>query len=237
MLPTFTGGAGPRSASAPRRRRPGAPKEGSLWGLLTTLLLSLACLVVTRQRSLAAAPAARRELLAGAAGGGGGGAGDGEEPTPLREDPETFQAAARSFDARLHALYPSSAPPPPASDDALSGGWDFSAGVYDAAARHPAADVLSDSAPRLVLFRSFLSPAEVGHLVAVARDHLERSQVLTANVSDAVDNVRTSFGAWPPRDGVLDAVNARIHALVGVPREFGEDIYVLNYQLGQRYDA
>lgn len=70
-----------------------------------------------------------------------------------------------------------------------------------------------------------------------AKDHLARSQVLTANDTDAVDNARTSYGAWPPRDHVLDAVNDRIHRLVAVPREFGEDIYVLNYKLGQRYDA
>ena len=61
--------------------------------------------------------------------------------------------------------------------------------------------------------------------------------MLTANESDAVDNARTSFGAWPPRDTVLDGINDRIHRLVRVPKEFGEDIYVLNYKLGQRYDA
>jgi prolyl 4-hydroxylase len=119
----------------------------------------------------------------------------------------------------------------------LQGGWPYTKAIYDLSAYHAAADVLSWEKPRLVRFKSFLTPQEVGHLVAVAKERLERSEVLTTNQSEAVQDVRTSFGAWPPSDEVTDEIVDRIHRLVGIPTEFGEGIYVLNYQHGQNYAA
>lgn len=115
------------------------------------------------------------------------------------------------------------------------GGWPFTPAVYDYAANHEAAKVLSWDKPRVVLFPSFLSPVEVGHLVAVAKERLVRSEVLSENASDVIDDVRTSFGAWPPWDNIIGRINSRIHRLMGIPLTFGEDIYILNYKLGQRY--
>ena len=106
------------------------------------------------------------------------------------------------------------------------------------AAHHPAAQVISWEAPRAVLFKSFLTPEEVAHLVGVAKDNLERSSVLSADeAEDRIDDVRTSFGSWPPEDAFMDGIEERIHRLLGIPKEFGEQIYVLNYKLNEKYDA
>ena len=109
--------------------------------------------------------------------------------------------------------------------------------MYEYAAHHPAAEVVSWDRPRAVVFKSFLTPEEVGHVIAVAKDNLERSHVLSAQENDEVDDVRTSYGAWPPQDSVLESINERIHRLTGIPYSFGEDLYVLNYKLGQKYNA
>lgn len=75
-------------------------------------------------------------------------------------------------------------------------------------------------------------------MLTIARERLERSQVLGGEQANSkVDQVRTSFGAWPPKDEVTDRIERRIHELVGIPREFGESLYVLKYQQGQRYEA
>lgn len=86
---------------------------------------------------------------------------------------------------------------------AEQGGWQLTRPIYDYSASHPAAEVLSWEKPRVVLFRSFMSPEEVQYLIAISAAKMERSQVLTVAGQDGtqtVDNSRTSFGAWPPQD-------------------------------------
>jgi hypothetical protein len=111
--------------------------------------------------------------------------------------------------------------------------------VYDYSATHPGAEVISWEEPRLVMFRSFLNPKEVFHVVGVAKDHLERSSVLSAETDEKeeINDVRTSYGAWPARDSVFAKIYERIHRVLGIPEQFGEDAYILNYKLNQRYDA
>lgn len=135
------------------------------------------------------------------------------------------------FDARVHAAYdalPEPAPP---------GAWRFTREVYDRALGLPGASVLSDTRPRLVLLRDFLAPDEVAALIDDARDRLTRSEVVAGEGGDAESSVRTSRGAWARDTAVLRRVQARIHRVVGAPESFGEGIYVLNYQLRQKYEA
>ena len=119
----------------------------------------------------------------------------------------------------------------------MQGGWNFTEDVYNLAAHHPAAKVISWEEPRLVVFPSFITPQEVAHLVVIGKENLVRSNVLSETGGEEASEVRTSFGAFPPRnDGVLNGINERIHKLLGIPKDFGEDIYVLNYKIGQKYD-
>ena len=125
------------------------------------------------------------------------------------------------------------------SKNILNGGWNLTTDVYDFAANHASAHIISWDNPRIVLFRSFLTPEEVMHLIDVAKEKLERSHVVSPNgdKDDEVNDARTSFGAWPKRDNTLAAVYNRIHRLVGIPEPFGEDSYILNYKKNQKYDA
>lgn len=50
--------------------------------------------------------------------------------------------------------------------------------------------------PAQVTFPSFLSPEEVGHLVRVSRENLERSEVLVEEGEEQQNDIRTSFGFW-----------------------------------------
>lgn len=124
-----------------------------------------------------------------------------------------------------------------ATKEELEGAWKFTQEVYDKAMNYPKAEILSKDNPRLIRFKSFLSPEEAEALVRSAADKLKRSHVVASNVSQQVDNARTSFGAWPPRDEFMQKIEQRIHNLVGIPREFGESIYVLNYKQDQQYAA
>ncbi len=215
-------------------------KADTPWGLLIVLLLTSTCALYTRHRSLISSDAipATRNLL--------------EEPeiddvhldntleptTPIyREDIPIQKLAQAAFNPMHHELYASLPPLMQLTEADERGGWKYTEAVYDYAARHPGATVVSWDKPRVVVFKSFLTPEEVGHIIAVAKDNLARSHVLSSTADDVVDNARTSYGAWPPRDDILDAVNERIHRIVGIPKSFGEDLYVLNYKLGQKYEA
>lgn len=51
--------------------------------------------------------------------------------------------------------------------------------------------------------------------------------------------VRTSYGAWligSLRDDTVRKIETRIHDAVGIPKSFGEGIYVLRYESEQKYD-
>ncbi|KAL4535384.1 hypothetical protein Ndes2437A_g06099 [Nannochloris sp. 'desiccata'] len=212
------------------------------WGLLIVLLFSSSCALYTRHRSMsngdASGQTATRSLLEE------GTLDDVHLDNPLeptaptyREDIPIQKLAEAAFNPMHHELYADLPPLQRLTEEQEKGGWKFTDAVYDYAARHPGATVANWEKPRVVVFKSFLTPEEVGHIIAVAKDNLVRSHVLSTTEDDVVDSARTSFGAWPPHDEILDAVNERIHRIVGIPKSFGEDLYVLNYKLGQKYDA
>lgn len=63
--------------------------------------------------------------------------------------------------------------------------------------------------------------------------------VLLQKKDNPVSKVRTSYGAWLShswRDQTVEEIEKRIHNVVGIPREFGEGIYVLRYEQDQKYD-
>lgn len=218
MLPTYTA-AGTYHATSRKSRH----KDDTPWAIIIILILAGTCALVTRHQSIAT------------------GVGQASQPRELLErhtHTEVEELAKHNFNSKLHSLYKKTPRLREITDQESHGAWDFNKAVYDYAANHPAAEILSFNSPRLIKFKSFLTPAEVGHMVDVASEHLERSEVISANdTQNSFDNIRTSFGAWPPPDIVIDRIENRIHRLLGIPRSFGEAIYVLNYKLNQKYDA
>lgn len=187
------------------------------WGLLILLLIAVAIMLYTRHTSLESS--------------------EGSQEATGAVHRKTATSKRRLSAQTPKGAYDNLPDLAPLSQDELKGGWVLTKETYDKARNHPMARVLSEHEPRLVLFPGFLSKEETEGMVTLAKDHLERSHVVASNVSQTVNSARTSFGAWPPRTDLMKKVEERIHKLLGIPQEFGEGIYVLNYKEGQEYKA
>lgn len=93
--------------------------------------------------------------------------------------------------------------------------------------------------PKSFFYHRFLSVDECDYLVELARPRVSRSKVVdsvTGQIKE--DPIRTSFQTFLTRgsDPVLSRVEERIAQFVGVPAYHGEDMQILRYQNGQKYD-
>lgn len=99
-------------------------------------------------------------------------------------------------------------------------------------------EVLSES-PKVVVVHGFLSEEECAHLIEIAKPALLRSTVvdLDSKVSK-LDDRRTSQGMFFPynmNDSIVAAIEERIAKFTNIPRENGENIQVLHYDVGGEY--
>lgn len=128
----------------------------------------------------------------------------------------------------------------PLTPDTLKGGWQFNQQVYNHATKNLKennATVISWESPRLVHFKTFLSSEEVDHLINIAESGFTRSEVVSD--SEAISQSRTSYGAWmngERRTETVYQIQDRIAQVTGIPEAFGESLYVLRYEQGQRYE-
>ncbi len=99
-------------------------------------------------------------------------------------------------------------------------------------------EILSWS-PRVFLIHNFLSDAECDRIIELAKPDLRRSTVVDdSKVSGKIDESRTSQGMFftgPAQDPMLRAIEERIAKVTLIPKENGEAIQVLNYQVNQEY--
>jgi len=94
--------------------------------------------------------------------------------------------------------------------------------------------------PRAFLYHRFLTLEEADHLVALAMPTIARSSVVDADTGAAkLDDIRTSYGTFLKKgeDPVVADIEERIAFWTKIPVANGEDIQVLRYQDGQKYDA
>lgn len=93
--------------------------------------------------------------------------------------------------------------------------------------------------PRAFLYEGFLTDEECDHLISLAKDELKRSAVAD-NLSgkSTQSDVRTSSGMFIPKgkDHIIADIEKKIAAWTFLPTENGEDIQVLRYEPGQKYD-
>ncbi|KFM23016.1 hypothetical protein F751_0374 [Auxenochlorella protothecoides] len=126
----------------------------------------------------------------------------------------------------------------PSLDQAtLAGGWMLTPEIFHRAASHPNAVVVSKEKPYIVQYKGFLSQAEIDHLLELSGDGFVRSGVVS---DESVNDRRTSYGVWlsgARRDKTVLDLQHRLHSWIGIPEEFGESLYMLRYEQGQKYDA
>jgi len=92
--------------------------------------------------------------------------------------------------------------------------------------------------PRVVVFGSLLSHEECDELIAMARERLVRSSVVSIDSgADELHDARTSEGTYFNRGAapVCSRIEARIAALLDWPLENGEGLQVLRYGVGAQY--
>mmetsp|Transcript_61464 Transcript_61464/g.194551 ORF Transcript_61464/g.194551 Transcript_61464/m.194551 type:complete len:376 (-) Transcript_61464:56-1183(-) len=105
--------------------------------------------------------------------------------------------------------------------------------------KEPWVEVLSWK-PRAWLAHNFLTDEETDHLIALATPKMKRSTVVDAVTGDSIlDNIRTSSGCFLRRqqDDIVWRIEDKVARLTMLPIENQEDIQVLQYEVGQKYDA
>ncbi|XP_077232396.1 putative prolyl 4-hydroxylase 4 [Tasmannia lanceolata] len=93
--------------------------------------------------------------------------------------------------------------------------------------------------PRAFVYEGFLNDEECDHLISLAKSELKRSAVAD-NLSgeSKLSQVRTSSGMFisKGKDPIVARIEDKIAAWTFLPKENGEDIQVLRYEHGQKYD-
>lgn len=89
------------------------------------------------------------------------------------------------------------------------------------------------------MYKGFLTDEECSHLISLAKSELKRSAVAD-NLSgeSKLSEVRTSSGMFIPKgkDPIVAGIEEKIATWTFLPKENGEDIQVLHYEHGQKYD-
>ncbi|XP_057959762.1 probable prolyl 4-hydroxylase 4 [Malania oleifera] len=93
--------------------------------------------------------------------------------------------------------------------------------------------------PRAFVYEGFLTDKECNHLISIAKSELKRSAVAD-NLSgkSMLSEVRTSSGMFinKGKDPIISGIEDKIAAWTFLPKENGEDMQVLRYEHGQKYD-
>ncbi|KAL6185904.1 hypothetical protein ACLB2K_042026 [Fragaria x ananassa] len=93
--------------------------------------------------------------------------------------------------------------------------------------------------PRAFVYEGLLSELECDHLISIAKSELKRSAVAD-NLSgqSKLSEVRTSSGMFIPKakDHIVAAIEDKLATWTFLPKENGEDIQVLRYEPGQKYE-
>ncbi|KAJ0982783.1 hypothetical protein J5N97_011038 [Dioscorea zingiberensis] len=90
------------------------------------------------------------------------------------------------------------------------------------------------------MYRGFLSDEECEHLVELARDKLQRSMVSNSYTGkQTVTKDRTSSGMFLDKhqDEIVTRIEERIATWTFLPEENGEDMQILHYGHGEKYDT
>ncbi|CAK8561889.1 unnamed protein product [Lathyrus sativus] len=93
--------------------------------------------------------------------------------------------------------------------------------------------------PRAFLYHHFLTKEECEHLINIAKPNMHKSAVADSKTGKKLNSsVRTSSGTFIARgyDKIVKRIEKRIADFTFIPVEHGENLNVLHYEVGQKYD-
>jgi len=93
--------------------------------------------------------------------------------------------------------------------------------------------------PRAWLYHNFLTAEEADHIISLAKPTMARSTVVDSDTGSSVlDPIRTSQGTFLSRyqDAVVRDIEDRMAHWTHLPATYGEDLQVLRYEAGQKYE-
>lgn len=95
--------------------------------------------------------------------------------------------------------------------------------------------------PRAVYFPKFATGEQCLHIIKASRSRLSPSMLALRDgeTAENTKGIRTSTGAFisnsEDSSGMLKELEEKIASVTMIPRNQGEDFYILRYQIGQRY--
>ncbi|XBJ11169.1 probable prolyl 4-hydroxylase 4 isoform X2 [Aegilops tauschii subsp. strangulata] len=119
------------------------------------------------------------------------------------------------------------------------GGGGRGSSVYPAPVVYPHHSRQISWYPRAFLYPHFLTDDEANHLVSLARAELKRSAVADdTSGKSKLSEVRTSSGTFISKgqDPIVAGIEDKIAAWTFLPKENGEDMQVLRYKRGEKYE-
>ncbi|XP_045787205.1 probable prolyl 4-hydroxylase 10 [Trifolium pratense] len=94
--------------------------------------------------------------------------------------------------------------------------------------------------PRAFIHHNFLTKEECEHIINIAKPHMHKSAVVDNITGKGLNSSsRTSSGAFLARgrDKIVRNIEKRIADVTFIPVEHGENLNVLHYEVGQKYES
>jgi prolyl 4-hydroxylase len=94
--------------------------------------------------------------------------------------------------------------------------------------------------PRAFIHHNFLTKEECEHIINIAKPHMRKSAVVDNITGKSLNSSgRTSSGTFLARgrDQIVRNIEKRIADITFIPVEHGENLNVLHYEVGQKYDS
>lgn len=147
----------------------------------------------------------------------------------------------------IHFMWPATKVGQVHSVTSNHGFWKCDGPISECQSLHPVhleLEVIS-TAPRAFIIKNFLNNFEVNAIISAAKSRLHHSSVGDTETGAFESDVRTSSNAWLPRDlnEITDTLFRRAADLIQIDErhlhrsDAAEDMQVVHYQDGQRYDA
>eukprot|EP01006_Ploeotia_vitrea_P031106 TRINITY_DN63413_c0_g1_i1.p1 TRINITY_DN63413_c0_g1~~TRINITY_DN63413_c0_g1_i1.p1 ORF type:complete len:326 (-),score=46.84 TRINITY_DN63413_c0_g1_i1:871-1848(-) len=98
--------------------------------------------------------------------------------------------------------------------------------------------IISWESPRVFVVENFLNDTECDHIVKVSDPLLKESAVVGATDGAGLRKSKSAFlpRSWEKTDPMVKSLIQKIHEMMMVPVDFGEELQVTSYKVGDKYE-